>query len=175
MKISFLLHTFLEMPWGFMCLFNLGMILEQSEWFQDDHLQDHSRKNEDERIGKLLVTDFKFFWNVLTVVWNKQTVATQKKNPSSTVSGIVDKSVTVGIGRQGGVKQVTEVVNGPTLFARYEGVPRSFAAWYSVGLTLETLAEKMVDLASSLTTGEVGMWTQAVRNALPVLLNQIFA
>ena len=44
----------------------------------------------------------------------------------------------------------------------------------STGLTLETLAEKVVDLASSLTPYEVGRWTQAVRNALPVLLGQIF-
>jgi len=115
---------------------------------------------------------------VLTVVWNKQTVATQK-NPSSTVSGIVGKSVTVGTGRQGGVNHVTEVVNGPTLLAGYEAFERefdrSFAAWYSGGLTLETLAERVVDLASSLTPCEVGRWTQAVRNALPVLLGQIFA
>ena len=50
MKINILLHTFLEMSWSFMFLFNLGMILEQSEWFQDDHMQALSRKNEDERI-----------------------------------------------------------------------------------------------------------------------------
>ena len=34
---------------------------------------------------------------------------------------------------------------------------------------------RMVDLASSLTPCEVGKWTQAVRNARPVLLGQIFA
>ena len=36
MQITILLDRFLEMPWGFMYVFKLSMILEQGKWFQDD-------------------------------------------------------------------------------------------------------------------------------------------
>ena len=78
---------------------------------QDDHKQDLSRKNEDVQIGKLLVTGFKF---------------------SGTCSPILDRlrdrwqECHCWNKRQGGVKQVTEVVNGPTLFAGYEAFEREF-------------------------------------------------
>ena len=44
-------------------------------------------RTETEQIRKLLVSDFQYFRDVLTFVWNKQTVATQK-NASSIVKGI---------------------------------------------------------------------------------------
>ena len=52
---------------------------------------------------------------------------------------------------------------------------RNFAAWHSGGLTLEKDSETVVTLASTLRPCEVGRWTQAARNILPVLLGQIFA
>ena len=53
------------------------------------------RHTEDERCGKLLVSDFQCFRDVLTFVWNKQTVATQK-NASAIVKRIVGKNLTFG-------------------------------------------------------------------------------
>ena len=107
-------------------------------------------------------------------------MATQK-NASSIVKGIEGKSLTFG--PQGEVQHVTEVVNGSTLLAGCQvfdkKFDRNFAAWHSSGLTLENLAEEVVTLASTLASTlancEVGRWTQAVRNALPLLLGQIFA
>ena len=96
---------------------------------------------------KLLVSDFKCFSDVFTVVWNNQTVATQK-NASSTVNGIVGKSITFR--GPGDVQHVTEVVNGPTLLAWCEVFEREFGRNF-------------------------GRWIQAVRNTLLVLLGQIFA
>ena len=62
--------------------------------------------------------------------------------------------------------------------AGYEVVEKEFdrnsAAWYSCGLTLENLAQTVVTLASTLRPCEVGRWTQAVRNILPVLPGPIF-
>ena len=125
---------------------------------------------------KLLVSDFKRFWDVLTVVWNNQTVATQK-NASSTVNGIVGKSLTFR--GPGDVQHVTEVVNGPTLLAWCEVFKRefgrNFAEWHSGVLTLEKLSETVVTLASTLRPCEVGRWIHAVRNTLLVLLGQIVA
>ena len=51
MEINILLDTFLEMPWGYMYVFKLGMVLEKGEWFQDDQVEDRPRKTEDERTG----------------------------------------------------------------------------------------------------------------------------
>ena len=45
--------------------FELSMIVEQGEWFQDDDRQD---RTEDQRIRKLLVSDFHCFRDVLTFV-----------------------------------------------------------------------------------------------------------
>ena len=78
---------------------------------------------------------------------------------------------------------MTEVVNRSTLLAGCQvfdkKFDRNFAAWHSSGLTLENLAEEVVTLASTLASTlancDVGRWTQAVRNALPLLLDQIFA
>ena len=81
------------------------MILEQGEWFQDDEMQNQARSIGDERMGKLLVSDLKCLQEVLTFVGEyKQTVATQK-NASSTVSGVVGKSLTFR--GQGDVRHVT--------------------------------------------------------------------
>ena len=103
-------------------------------------------------------------------------MATQK-NESSIVKGIQNKSL--AFGPQGEVQHVTEVVNGSTLLAGCQvsekKFDRNFTAWYSGGLTLENLAEEVVALASTLASCEVGRWTQAVRNALPLLLGQKFA
>ena len=112
------------------------------------------------------MSDFKCFSDVLTVVWNNQTVATQK-NASSTVNGIVGKSLTFR--GPGDVQHVTEVVNGLTLLAWCEVFERefgrNFAEWHSGGLTLGNLAEKVVTLASTVAFCEVGRWTHAVRNS----------
>ena len=103
-------------------------------------------------------------------------MATQK-NASSTVNGIVGKSLTFR--GPGDVQHVTEVVNGSTLIAWCDFLEkefdRNFAQWHSGGLTLEKLSETVVTLASTLRPCEVGRWTQAAREALPVLLGQIFA
>jgi len=140
--------------------------------FLDQGEKDRGRAN----WKKLLVSDFKRFSDVLTVVWNNQTVATQK-NASSTVNGIVGKSLTCR--GPGDVQHVTEVVNGPTLLAWCEVFERefgrNFAEWHSGGLTLQKLSETVVTLASTLRPCEVGRWIHAVRNTLLVLLGQIFA
>ena len=102
MQITILMDRFLEMPWGFMYVFKLGMALEQGKWFQDENQ------------GEALGAHFKCFRSRL---WKNQNVATQK-NASATVSGIVGKSLTFG--RQGDVQHVTEVVNGSTLLAGCE-------------------------------------------------------
>ena len=52
MEINILLDTFLEMPWGYMYVFKLGMVLDQGEWFQDYQMEDRPRNTEDERTGE---------------------------------------------------------------------------------------------------------------------------
>ena len=129
--------------------------------FLDQGEKDRGRAN----WGKLLVSDFKCFSDVLTVV----------KNASSTINGIVGKSLTFR--GAGDVQHVTEVVNGLLawceVFKREFG--RNFAEWHSGGLTLQKLSETVVTLASTLRPCEVGRWIHAVRNTLLVLLGQIFA
>ena len=49
---------------------------------------------EDERVGKVIVGEFKHFKDVLTVVWNTQTAVTQR-DVSATVKDVVGKKVVV--------------------------------------------------------------------------------
>ena len=125
MQINILLDRFLDMIFKQghdLVRFKLGMILEQCEWFQDDERQDRTE------------SDFQCFRDVLTFVWNKQTVATQK-NASSIVKGIDGESLTFG--PQGEVQHVTEVVNGSTLLVGCQVFERS-----STGILLRgTLAD----------------------------------
>ena len=68
MQINILLDRFLHMIFKQrydLVRFELSMIVEQGEWFQDDESQD---RTEDERLRKLLVSDFQCFRDVLTFV-----------------------------------------------------------------------------------------------------------
>ena len=77
-QINILLDTIFKQEHDLL-RFEFGMILRQGEWFRDNEKQDHT---EDERFGKLVVSDFQCFRDVLTFVWTKQTVASQKNSSS---------------------------------------------------------------------------------------------
>ena len=118
--------------------------------FLDQGEKDRGRANWE----KLLVSDFKCFSDVLTVVWNNQTVATQK-NASSTINGMVGKRPHVSRPRR-------RAACGPKLSTgrlSLRGV--RFSRGSSAGILLsgtlavsplEKLSETVVTLASTLST-----------------------
>ncbi|CAE8585703.1 unnamed protein product [Polarella glacialis] len=158
-----------EQAWGPTFLFKLGMILEQGKY---GTLVDGKVTEEDERIGKVIVNEFRQFKDVLTVLWNQQTSATQK-DVSSTLKEVVSRRVTDGdvsvqapVGRdrlQQGWKKYTDT---------YE---MHFDSWRAGELSLEQLAQVVISRAAKSQPCSAEKWTKAVKDEVPILLGGIFA
>jgi len=146
-------------------LFKLGMLLEQGKV---GTLDDQGNVvSEDQRISRVILSSFRHFKDVMTVVWNQQTGGTQK-DITATVNEISSKRVSRG------QSPIDVDVDQDLLsqgFQKYsEEYNKLFHEWRAGQLQLEELARELVTKAKKLQPCRVGMWGKLAKDSLPFLL-----
>lgn len=162
-RVQNILDQLTEAPSGTTLVFKLGMILEQGKVGAGE---------EDERLGKVIVNRFNHFKDVVTVVWNQQTAVTQM-HISDRASQVQCKEMVASetLKVKEAASSTQSLVRGYEAYTK--AYDRNFHSWIAGEATKEQIAAKATATASKLTCS-AGEWPQAVKDAIPLILADVF-
>jgi uncharacterized protein YegL/GTP-binding protein EngB required for normal cell division len=160
--VSDVLEACLLSDWGYSYLFELGLSLQRG---------DDENGNEDEnRVAQLLVAEFTHFKEVLTMVWNEETI---QKPVEDTIYGIVGKHWSP-LGYEGIAIEHQELLES---FQAFENHYKSLLGKYiQPDADLKQLANKTISVANSIKPVSCSInWCISVKRQIPTILAGVFA
>ena len=156
------LESCLDSDWGYSYLFDLGLSF---------HRGDESANEDENRIAQTLLSEFSQFKEVMTMVWNEETLTKPVKD---TVRDIVGKQWgSGGLGSPVNINQEELLRNFHAFEAEYNSLLGEFLC---ANAETKNLAQKLISLANSIKplSCERG-WTVQVKAQIPGLLAGVFA
>eukprot|EP00980_Cylindrotheca_fusiformis_P018989 scaffold6361_cov124-Cylindrotheca_fusiformis.AAC.2 len=160
--MSGVLESCLDSDWGYCYLFELGLSLQKGD----------EGSEEENRIAQLVLSEFSHFKEVMTMVWNEETIQKPVEDTIADIHGYRQS--------QGDKKSIELDIDSIDLFNSFRSFEQKYKTllgeYLRTGADLSSLVRKTTRIADRMKplTCAVG-WTKTVKRSIPDILAGVLA
>eukprot|EP00980_Cylindrotheca_fusiformis_P025927 scaffold14918_cov77-Cylindrotheca_fusiformis.AAC.1 len=160
--MSSVLESCLDSDWGYGYLFELGLSLQKGD----------EGSEEENRVAQLVLSEFSHFKEVMTMVWNEETIQKPVEDTVDDIQGYRQ--------RQGDKKSIKLDIDSIDLLSSFRAFEEKYQTllgeYLRTGADLSSLVRKTTQVADRMKplTCDIG-WTKTVKRSIPNILAGVFA